>query len=236
MDYLSLCIICKDENEYLAEWLDYHILAGVERFYIYDNESRISLRETLDSYVEKGWAVVVDIAGKGVQLHAYDHCLQTFGPQTRWLGFIDTDEFLVPKTTPDLKELLKTFEDHAGLAVSSLFFGSNGHTQRPTAGQIASYTRRTHATFQGNVLIKSIVQPQFVLQPTSPHDFAFVENAVCVNEDRQVVDGMKSPNHSQHIHLNHYFCRSESEIALKMARGRGDTGTSWRRPGGTSGS
>ena len=39
MDYLSLCLICKDENDYLAEWLDYHILAGVERFYIYDDDS-----------------------------------------------------------------------------------------------------------------------------------------------------------------------------------------------------
>ena len=47
MDYLSLCLICKDENDYLAEWLDYHILMGVERFYIYDNESQVSLRETL---------------------------------------------------------------------------------------------------------------------------------------------------------------------------------------------
>jgi len=33
MDCLSLCLICKDENDYLAEWLDHHILAGVDRFY-----------------------------------------------------------------------------------------------------------------------------------------------------------------------------------------------------------
>ena len=134
MDYLSLCLTYKDENDYLPEWLDYHILMGVDRFYIYDNESQVSLRETLKEYVERGWVVVLDISGKAMQLYAYDHCLQTFGPQTFWMGFIDTDEFLVPKTTLDLKEFLKDYEDYAGLAVSSLFFGSGNHKTRPAGG------------------------------------------------------------------------------------------------------
>ncbi len=177
MDYLSLCLICKDENEYLPEWLDYHILMGVDRFYIYDNESRVSLRETLKEYIERGWVVVVDIQGKAMQLYAYDHCLQTFGAQTFWMGFIDTDEFLVPKTAKDLKELLKEYEGYAGLAVSSLFFGSSGHKTRPAVGQIAGYTQRTHETFKENELVKSIVQPQQTLMPNSPHDFIYKENS-----------------------------------------------------------
>jgi len=37
---------------------------AVLRFYIYDNESQVSLRETLKEYIELGW-VVVDISGQG---------------------------------------------------------------------------------------------------------------------------------------------------------------------------
>ena len=229
MDYLSLCLICKDENDYLPEWLDYHILMGVDRFYIYDNESRVSLRETLKDYIERGWVVVVDIPGKGMQLYAYDHCLQTFGPQTFWIGFIDTDEFLVPKTTLDLKELLKGYEAYAGLAVSSLFFGSSGRKTRPVAGQIVSYTRRTHTTFIENELVKSIVQPRLALMPSSPHDFTFKESAWCVNEGFLHVDGQRFPNYTDKIQLNHYYCRSEQEIALKLQRGRGDESSAWPR-------
>ena len=229
MDYLSLCLICKDENDYLPEWLNYHILMGVERFYIYDNDSQVSLRETLKDYIERGWAVVVDIPGKAMQLHAYDHCLQTFGPQTFWLGFIDTDEFLVPKTALDLKELLKDYEAYGGLAVSSLFFGSNGHQTRPAAGQIAAYNRRTHVTFQGNVLVKSIVQPALALMPSSPHDFAYKENSCCVNEGLLQVDGMKFPCHVDKIQLNHYFCRSYAEVDLKLLRGQVYATGAWPR-------
>ena len=219
MDYLSLCLICKDENDYLFEWLDYHILMGVDFFYIYDNGSQISLRETLIVYIERGWVTVVDIQGEAMQLFAYDHCLQTFGAKTFWLGFIDTDEFLIPKTTLDLKELLKDYETYGGLAVSSLFFGSNGHQEHPEEGQIASYTRRTHETFKENELVKSIVQPSRVLMPSSPHDFAYKENNWCVNESFLRVDNQRFPNRTAKIQLNHYYCRSYAEIILKLNRG-----------------
>ncbi len=219
MDYLSLCLICKDENDYLSEWLDYHILMGVDRFYIYDNESRVSLRESLKEYIERGWAMVVDIHGKAVQLHAYDHCLQTFGAQTFWLGFIDTDEFLVPKSTQDLKELLREYEQYAGLAVSSLFFGSGGLVARPVEGQISGYTWRTHETFKENELVKSIVQPGLTLMPNSPHDFTYKEGAWCVNEGFLRVDYQRFPNCTAKIQLNHYYCRSEKEIDEKLRRG-----------------
>ncbi len=227
MDYLSLCLICKDENDYLPEWLDYHILMGVERFYIYDNESQVSLRETLKDYIERGWVVVVDIPGRARQLYAYDHCLQTFGPNTFWLGFIDTDEFLVPKSTLDLKELLKEYEQYGGLAVSSLFFGSNGHKTRPAVGQIAGYTRRTHTTFKENELIKCIIRPAVALLPNSPHDFTFQESSWCVNEKLLRVDGQRFANCTEKIQINHYYCRSKEEIDQKILRGRGDDFSTW---------
>ena len=229
MDYLSLCLLCKDENDYLPEWLDYHILMGVDRFYIYDNESQISLRESLKYYIERGWVVVIDIPGKAVQLYAYDHCLHTFGPNTFWMGFIDTDEFLVPKTTLNLKELLKDYEAYGGLAVSSLFFGSNRHQTRPSAGQIASYTQRTHVTFKENELVKSIIQPGMAQMPYSPHDFIYKENTWCVNEGFLRVDNQDFPNHIEKIQLNHYFCRSRGELDQKLMRGRGAMDAAWPR-------
>ncbi|MBD3879586.1 MAG: glycosyltransferase family 2 protein [Quinella sp. 1Q5] len=31
--------ILKNERHYLKKWLDYHLLAGVDHFYLYDNKS-----------------------------------------------------------------------------------------------------------------------------------------------------------------------------------------------------
>jgi len=37
--YLSICAIFKDEAPYLPEWIEFHRLVGVERFFLYDNGS-----------------------------------------------------------------------------------------------------------------------------------------------------------------------------------------------------
>lgn len=229
MDYLSLCLICKDENDYLPEWLDYHILMGVDRFYIYDNESSTSLRESLQHYIARRWVIVVDIPGRAQQLAAYDHCLQTFGTNTFWLGFIDTDEFLVPKNSHDLKATLAEFESYGGVAVSSLFFGSNGHASRPPEGQIAGYTTCVHESFNEYDLVKSIIRPSCVVMPNSPHDFIFREGFYCVNENSVRVDGQHFPVSVGKLQLNHYYCRSEQEIQRKLKRGRGAMDAAWPR-------
>ena len=49
---VAICCIVRDE-EYLPEWIDYHILIGVTQFYIYDNESAVPVSDILKAYIEK---------------------------------------------------------------------------------------------------------------------------------------------------------------------------------------
>ena len=37
--YLAASTICRDDAEYLPEWIEFHRLVGVERFFLYDNGS-----------------------------------------------------------------------------------------------------------------------------------------------------------------------------------------------------
>ncbi len=221
---VSLCLIIKNENSYLQEWLDYHILLGVDHFWIYDNESSIRVRETVAEYINSGWVTVHSINGSGVQLFAYDHCLQTYGQTSRWIGFIDTDEFIVLHGANNLPEFLQQYEAYAGLAISSLFFGPGGNKTRPTIGQVAGYRFRTPEKLSVNRFIKSFVQPSRVIYPISPHSFLYREGEYCVNESGLRVDAQRFPCHVEHIQLNHYYTRSEEEWFHKLTRGRGDTG------------
>ena len=45
--YLSVCAIYKNEARYLAEWLEFHLLAGVEHLFLYNNDSTDDHREVL---------------------------------------------------------------------------------------------------------------------------------------------------------------------------------------------
>jgi hypothetical protein len=221
---LSLCLIAKDENSYLKEWLDFHILLGVEHFWIYDNDSASPISDAIQNYIQDGWVTVNQIHGKGMQLFAYDHCIQTYGNFSKWIGFIDTDEFIVLKNGNNLQEFLKTYDQYAGLAISSLFFGAGGNESRPECGQIAGYQIRSHEDLSTNWLIKSIVQPEKVIFPISPHSFMFSEGNFCVNELEYRVDTQSFPCSVTKIQLNHYYTRSAQEWKEKINRGRGDMG------------
>ena len=50
MNYLAICAIVKDENDYLPEWLDYHFRLGVEKIYLYDDDSLIPVINTVQKY------------------------------------------------------------------------------------------------------------------------------------------------------------------------------------------
>lgn len=36
---ISLCLIFNNEAPFLKEWLDYHIVVGIDHFYLYNNNS-----------------------------------------------------------------------------------------------------------------------------------------------------------------------------------------------------
>ena len=82
--YLSAVVIAKNEGPYFKEWLDWHISQGVEKFYVYDNESTDETKEVLSPYVERGIVEYIYFPGHRKQLAAYDDCLRKHRYDTRW--------------------------------------------------------------------------------------------------------------------------------------------------------
>ncbi len=95
---LAVCAIFRDEARYLAEWVTFHRVQGVERFYLYDNLSTDDWRSELEPEIAAGIVEVrhwPDVPG---QASAYEDCLRRHRTDTRWIAFIDIDEFLFSPT------------------------------------------------------------------------------------------------------------------------------------------
>jgi hypothetical protein len=43
----AICAVFRDEAPYLAEWVEFHRLVGVEHFFLYDDRSRDASRDVL---------------------------------------------------------------------------------------------------------------------------------------------------------------------------------------------
>ncbi len=94
---LAITAILKNEGPYLKEWIDYHLAAGVEHFYLYDNESPDNQAEVARPYVEAGLVDYIPAPGKIMQHIASNETVKQFKFQSRYIAFIDGDEFIFPK-------------------------------------------------------------------------------------------------------------------------------------------
>ncbi len=233
--YLSICSIFKDEAPYLKEWIEYHILAGVERFYLYDNDSTDNPLEILQPYIDKGIVIYHKISGGCKQYIVYRDAVYKYKKQTYWMAIIDLDEFIVPVEKDDIKEFLKDYEKYPGIVINQEVFDSNGHKTKPDTGVIEAYTRISKEIGSWlNSQIKSIVRPSMVDGFCSAHwahyknhKLAVYANFVKVPENTYGALFNYAPCKSK-IKLNHYFSKSEEEYLKRCARINPFGGT--RRP------
>lgn len=227
---LAAVCIARNEAPYIREWIEYHRIVGVERFYFHDNGSGDNTREVLEPYIRDGVVVYRPISGDAMQLPVYRDAVLRYREQCRWMAIIDLDEFVVPKEKDTIPEFLEGFGESCGVGINWVLFDSNGHETKPTAhgGLVtANYTRvkQGHGDPQkGNKWIKSIVDPRKVRGfPTIhfPHYPVYLDGMHAVTENGEPLQGATARTHSSaRIQVNHYRVKSREEYLRKLERGR----------------
>ena len=222
MNYLSVCCIAKNEHPFIKEWINHHLLVGAERIIIFDNDSSPGLKDSIREYVDHGIVDIIKIKGKEQQMAAYDQCLRDYEKKSKWIAFIDVDEFLIPKKSEDVRLILTDYEDFGGLGVHWVEFGSSGYLTRPQQKQLQSYVQRFPLDYPKNMHIKSIVQPGRVKASCDPHRFIYNEPWFCVDENCFPLAESQGPFSAKSIQLNHYYYKSHEDYCKKIERGRAD--------------
>lgn len=216
--YLSICASYRWEGPYLREWVAFHRLVGVERFFLYDNDSDDEHLEALAPYVDDGTVQLRHWPEYPMgQVKAYAHCLTEHADDSRWIAFVDVDEFLFSPRGKPLPEVLERYERWPGVGVNRVTFGTSGHEQRPEGTVVESYTRRLDVPGM-TASVKSIVDPARTVRPLNPHTFEYTEGHA-VDENEQPLEGTFAPTPScETLRINHYYTKSDEELLLKFSR------------------
>jgi hypothetical protein len=214
--------MCKNDEAALIENIKYHTLIGVDHFIIYDNLSTRPLSQALSNMSNVTVHLWSDTQ-RGRQVRCYNDCINRYANTFRWVGFIDTDEFIVPKNgVKSVKDFLKDYENYGGLGINWRCFGSSGHTKKQTS-IIESYI---YAAGSGDdAHIKSIVNPKAVeTSVINLHGFKYKPGFFCVNELKQKIETHhhNTPVSRKLIQINHYVTRSREEYEEKRKRGDGN--------------
>ncbi|MCD8206392.1 MAG: glycosyltransferase family 92 protein [Bacteroidales bacterium] len=218
--YLTVCAIAKNEGPYFKEWLDWHIAQGVEKFYVYDNESTDNTKEVLELYIERG---VVDYKywpGTRMQLAAYDDCFESHRFDSRWIAVIDLDEFIVPLKDKSIPEFLKRFEDFSVVEVNWLIYGSGGQKTKAEGTMMERFKAHSLPDHILNRHMKSIVNPRKVYNMIGCHEAARISGSAADSHGNVIRKNFRDRGPQQDvIRINHYAVKSYEEFVGKKTRG-----------------
>ncbi len=226
---LAIVAIMKNEAPYVKEWIEYHKLVGVQKFYIYDNESEDNLKDVLAQYIEQGLVEYTFFPGIKQQMPAYNDCVNKHREDVKWLAIIDADEFIVPVKTKTILETLKDFEQYPGVGISWVMYDCNGHLKKPQGGIMENYVRcRRDYKSAPRSHIKSIIQPSQVVKVPHPHYAIYKDGRKAVDENfnpfaENGSSAFLMPNASvKKLRINHYWSKSYEEALAKINRGLAD--------------
>lgn len=224
--YLTVCAIAKNEAPYFEEWIEWHRKQGVEKFFIYDNESTDNIREVLQPYIDSGLVEYRYWSGKKQQLAVYDDCFDRHRRETRWMAVIDLDEFIVPLKDKSIPDFLHRMEAFSSVEINWLCYGSGGARKREQGGVMERFHRHSVSDHRLNTHVKSIADPRRVCSMIGAHEAARLSGRSADSHGVPLTKGFRDrkPQHDV-IRINHYAVKSYEEFLGKRARGRVRTTT-----------
>ncbi|CAH9146628.1 unnamed protein product [Cuscuta epithymum] len=172
---LCVCTMVWNQASALREWITYHAWLGVERWFIYDNNSDDEIKSLID---------LPDMRSLNVTRHVwpwiktqeagFSHCALRAKQECNWVAFMDVDEFFhLPYSSARrrfrkpgfasqnaLRELVMTVSSSPSLQVGEIrtvchSYGPSGLDRPPAQGVTVGYTCR----LKNPERHKSIVRP-----------------------------------------------------------------------------
>ena len=225
---LALVLIARNEAARIGDWLTFHALAGVSHVYLYDHGSTDQTAQIVRDFTGCPttvipWSLDTAEAKTGMvlprQILAYAHAICTFGGGYRRMGFVDTDEYLVPRDAQTLPEALAGL-DTPNLSLPWTMFGHNGHDTAPIDAVSFAFQRRASEATGPLLNFKCIVDPCDVTQ-VSTHKFQTASQGnLSSNTLRQTAPNGRRAGRfvtREIIQLNHYYLMSKAEMQAKLA-------------------
>lgn len=226
---VSVCSIFKNEAPYLKEWIEFNHIIGVDHFYLYNNNSDDDYKSVLEPYLSSGLVTLYQWPKNQAQMECYNDCIVKHKKDTKWLGFIDIDEFIVPIEMNNIYDFLRPFDNKCGsVKIYWKMFGTSGLLERnmntlvtetftvswPKYYSVGKCFYNTNFDFDfsdsNNYCLHHMFWANYKGKRLPPVN-AF--GKVCLNG----LDVSKEAVHP--IQINHYFTKSYKEYAMKKSKG-----------------
>lgn len=224
---LAIVVIAKDEGRYIEEWLLFHFSNGVDKVYLYDNQSSddtVEIANKFQNVFVTSWSTS---EGESPQFSAFNHALKSYGSSCDWMLFIDVDEFLMNRSSQvSFKDYLSVVDKNVGaVAINQIVYGSSGLKEYQDIPVMQRFTKRSELCYLENRWYKTVCRPMAVETIQDAHRFSLKEGYFYVDSsfDKNNFDSKELRNtlipSNDVWAINHYMLKSWEEFQWKKQRG-----------------
>ncbi|XP_050376634.1 glycosyltransferase family 92 protein At1g27200 [Argentina anserina] len=149
---LCACTMVYNVAKVLREWVTYHSQIGVDRFFLYDNDSDDDLEEVVRQLNREGFNITTTFwIWPKTQEAGFSHAAVYGKALCKWMMYIDVDEFVFAPNAwsealaPDrhmLKSLIPKGPDIGQVSIQCNEFGPSNQRTHPLEGVTLGYTCR----------------------------------------------------------------------------------------------
>ena len=229
---ICLCVIGKNENLYVKEYVKYYKKLGYNHIYIYDNNNIKSenFTEILKEYIKDGYISIIDYIGyrgkdNNSQKEAYFDCYEKYKIYYDWLSFFDFDEFLELKNQT-IQEFLddNIFNCCQIIKINWLAYTSRNELLYYENKSLQKRFNIPDPNNLANKHIKSIIRgnlnDNYWKNWMNPH--SSLNNLTSCSSSGKIVDSnspfIEPPDYT-YAHLKHFGNKSFEEYCYKLKRG-----------------
>ena len=159
---IILTLILYNELVYLEEWINFHLIQGVDKLYIYINYKKDSMNNTLFDDVKKKYSKNIIFVHINFKHHIHvHHFFENYYQKhlNDWMTIIDIDEFLYsPLENKKITDIIQIYEQEKKYAIGINWkcFGSNNIDKNPRYEVLKTFTKCSDKYFGINQVIKSL--------------------------------------------------------------------------------
>ena len=238
---MNSCIltVIKNEQQYLDEWIKYHLELGIDHFFIFEDIDSDSHKEICDKYGDRVSLKSVDTIlneedrkkARELKLTKYRNpqCIYFLNGliwiksknQYDWCFVIDNDEFITfENESSKLEDVLSLYNGYDAIDIQWKCYGANGHIKKPNykgKGLIGTYTKESYG--YGNLDLKWEMKTCYNLNTFKPSHF--LDTHRHTDECNWCKTDFTKSNKIVYdtVYLRHYITKSWEEYIAKRKRG-----------------
>ena len=233
---ICLCVIAKNENLYVKEYVKHYKKIGYNKIFIYDNNDKNGedIGKVIKKYIDNGFVEIIDYRERNEnsrpQIDSYKDCYFRNNQSYNWLSFFDMDEFLeINKKYNKIQDFLneKIFDKCQNIKINWLWYYDKNliyYENKPIQERIKIFDSKTiinrhiKSTVRGNLSIN------FWNKALDPHS-SLINITSCSSSGKVIKSSspFNYPPDYTNAKLKHYSYKSFEEYCLKSIKGKADS-------------